>query len=404
MKTARIVIDKNIGLHPTSEELAKGEEMTFEANDLLEFIEANPDATTIEVLLNTNGGSVSQGMDIYNILLAEKSKGKTIKTIAFKANSIGSVILAAGDVREVYSKSEVMIHNPFLPIDSLGIDNLTSDVLQELADDITTAENSILAIYKEALNLDENDFSEVKSLMKAETDLKGEGALKYGFATHLVKNIISEASVKKTYAYTDKIAALIKSKNNNNNMSDNKELNSKLDAISTKIKNWFKAQNLTEDGTPIEVKNSTATAKDGSVMYFSEPTLVAGIAVFADEAMATPIADGIYEVEGNEVYVTAGMVEKIELAGEDMKTKYANLEAENSTLKTELENLKAENSEIKNQNIETVNQLKEINTEFQNLKKIIPNDVKNLTVKTDGELTPAQKQSLRRKELMNLGK
>ncbi len=403
MKTARIVIDKNIGLHPTSEELAKGEEMTFEANDLLAFIEANPDATTIEVLLNTNGGSVSQGMDIYNILLAEKSKGKTIKTIAFKANSIGSVILAAGDVREVYSKSEVMIHNPFLPIDSLGIDNLTSDVLQELADDITTAENSILAIYKDALNLDENDFSEVKSLMKAETDLKGEGALKYGFATHLVKNIISDTSVKKTYAYTDKIAALIKSKNNNN-MSDNKEVNSKLDAIANKLKNLFKAQNLTDDGEPIEVKNSTASAADGTVIYFTEPTLIASIAVFADEAMTIPLADGIYEVEGNEVYVTAGMVEKIELAGEDMKTKYANLEAENSTLKAELENLKAENSEIKNQNIETVNQLKEINTEFQNLKKIIPNDVKNLTPRKDEELTPAQKQSLRRKELMNLGK
>jgi ATP-dependent protease ClpP protease subunit len=403
VKTARIVIDKNIGLHPTSEELAKGEEMTFEANDLLAFIEANSDATTIEVLLNTNGGSVSQGMDIYNILLAEKSKGKTIKTIAFKANSIGSVILAAGDVREVYSKSEVMIHNPFLPIDSLGIDNLTSDVLQELADDISTAENLILAIYKEALNLDENDFSEVKSLMKAETDLKGEGALKYGFATHLVKNIISDTRVKKTYAYTDKIAALIKTKNNNN-MSDNKEVNSKLDAIASKLKNLFKAQNLTEDGEPMKVKNSTATAKDGSVMYFTEEALVAGIAVFSDEAMTTPIPDGIYEVEENEVYVTGGLVEKIELAGEDMKKKMAALENENSTLKTELENLKAENLAVKNQATETVNQLKELNTEFQNLKKIIPNDVKNLSTKNNSELSPAQKQSLKRKEMMNLGK
>lgn len=368
MKTARIVIDKNIGLHPTSEELAKGEEMTFEANDLLAFIEANPEATTIEVLLNTNGGSVSQGMDIYNILLAEKSKGKTIKTIAFKANSIGSVILAAGDVREVYSKSEVMIHNPFLPIDSLGIDNLTSDVLQELTDDITTAENSILAIYKEALNLNENDFSEVKSLMKAETDLKGEGALKYGFATHLVKNIISDTSVKKTYAYTDKIAALIKSKNNNN-MSDNKEVNSKLEAISNKLKNWFKAQNLSEDGEPLQVENSTASATDGTVIYFTEPSLVASIAVFADEAMTTPLADGIYEVEGSEIYVTAGMVEKIELVGEDMKAKLTNLEAENSTLKTEL----------------------------QNLKKIIPNDVKNLTVKNTSISKAKQDLENRRK-------
>jgi capsule polysaccharide export protein KpsE/RkpR len=98
------------------------------------------------------------------------------------------------------------------------------------------------------------------------------------------------------------------------------------------------------------------------------------------------------------------LVEKIELLGEDMKKKMAALENENSTLKTELENLKAENLAVKNQANETVNQLKELNTEFQNLKKIIPNDVKNLSTKNNIELSPAQKQSLKRKEMMNLGK
>lgn len=403
MKTAKIVIDKNIGLHPTSEELAKGEEMTFEANDLLAFIEANQDATTIEVLLNTNGGSVSQGIEIYNILVGEKSKGKTIKTVAFKANSIGSVILAAGDVREVYSKSEVMIHNPFLPIDNLGIDNLTSDVLQELADDISTAENSILAIYKDALNLEETEFAEVKSLMKAETDLKGEGALKYGFATHLVKNIISDASVKKTYAYTDKIAALLKDKNNNNNNMDNKEIKSQLDKIAGSLKNLFKVNNLNENGEPIAVQNSTAMAADGTMMYFTEDALAVGVAVFSDEAMSTPIADGTYTVEGQDVSVVAGLVAQIETI-EDAKTKMANLETENSTLKAELENLKAENATVKASNETIVNELKTFKNEFENLKRIIPNDVKNLKDLKEGELTPAQKQNLRRKELMNLGK
>ena len=402
MKTAKIVIDKNIGLHPTSEEVAQGEEMTFEANDLLAFIEANQDATTIEVLLNTNGGSVSQGIEIYNILVGEKAKGKTIKTVAFKANSIGSVILAAGDVREVYSKSEIMIHNPFLPIDNLGINNLTSDILQEITDDILNAENSILAIYKDALNLEDSEFNEVKNLMKAETDLKGEGALKYGFATHLVKNIISTASVNKTYAYTDKIAALLKEKTTNNNM-DNKEIKSQLDKIAGSLKNLFKVNNLNENGEPIAVQNSTATAVDGTVMYFTEETLAVGVAVFSDEAMSTPIADGTYVVDGQDVSVSGGLVAQIETI-EDAKTKMANLETENATLKAELENLKTENETIKTSNETIVNELKTFKTEFENLKKVIPNDVKNLKDLPAGELTPAQKQNLRRKELMNLGK
>lgn len=389
MKTARIVIDKNIGLNPTAEEIKAGEEMTFSLLDMQNFIESNQDADILEVLLNTNGGSVTQGVAIYNLLLSEKIKGKEIRTIAFKANSIGSVILAAGDVREVYSKSEIMIHFPFLQGDALKNENLTSEKLREITSEIVDAENQIFDIYKTALSLSDSEFLEVQNLMKSETDIQGEGALKYGFATHLIKNIAAQKIESKSFAYTDKIAAILKEKSNNKFM-DNKEIKSGLDKIASSLKNLFKAQNLNEDGTPMEVKNTSVTAQDGTVMYFTESELAVGVMVFTDEAMTMPAPDGTYTVEGVDVSVVGGAVAQIETI-EDTKTQMANLTTENTNLKAELENLKAEKLAVENLNTETVNELKTLSTEFQNLKSIIPNDVKKInTDNSDAKLTPAQ--------------
>jgi preprotein translocase subunit YajC len=103
--------------------------------------------------------------------------------------------------------------------------------------------------------------------------------------------------------------------------------------------------------------------------------------------MTIPATDGIYQIDGSEVYVTAGLVEKIETI-EDVAT--VALKLENSTLKAELEALKTTNATIEAANLETVNQLKEISTEFQNLKKIIPSDIKNIAKDSDKPKTKAQ--------------
>ena len=364
MKTARIVIDKNIGEADMWAAMFGDVATTFSSSDMSKFIQDNISADQLDVEIHSDGGSVTQGFEIYDLL---KNSGKKVKTIAYKANSIATVIFLAGEERVITKNAQFVIHNPFIDPMNLGFDGLTADDLFAIAEDIKKCEDKIFNLYNEVLSLDENSQIEVRNLMKADTDLTADNALKFGFATSIINGGVATLKNLKNTAYTDKIAALIKTKNNNN-MSDNKEVNSKLDAIASKLKNLFKAQNLTEDGEPMKVKNSTATAKDGSVMYFTEEALVAGIAVFSDEAMTTPIPDGIYEVEENEVYVTNGLVEKIELLGEDMKKKMDALENENSTLKTELENLKAENLAVKNQATETVNQLKELNTEFQNLK------------------------------------
>ena len=399
MKTAKIVIDKNIGEKDFFAQMFGDIATTFSSSDMSEFLNDNSDATNIDVEIRSDGGSVTHGFEIYDLL---KNSGKVIKTIAYKANSIATVIFLAGTERVITKNAQFVIHNPFIDPMNLGYNGLTAEDLHAIADDIKQCENKIFNLYKEVLALDENSEIEVKNLMAADTDLTADNALKYGFATSIINGGETQSKALKNTAYSSQIAALLKDKNNNNNM-DNKEIKSQLDKIAGSLKNLFKVNNLNENGEPIAVQNSKATAADGTVMYFTEDTLAVGVAVFSDEAMSTPIADGTYTVEGQDVSVVAGLVAQIETI-EDTKTKLANLETENSTLKAELENLKAENATVKASNETIVNELKTFKNEFENLKKIIPSDVKNLKDLPKGELTPAQKQNLRRKELMNLGK
>ncbi len=399
MKTAKIVIDKNIGEKDFFAQMFGDIATTFSSSDMSEFLNDNSDATNIEVEIRSDGGSVTQGFEIYDLL---KNSGKVIKTIAYKANSIATVIFLAGTERVITKNAQFVIHNPFIDPMNLGYNGLTAEDLHAIADDIKQCEDKIFNLYKEVLALDENSEIEVKNLMAADTDLTADNALKYGFATAIINGGEAQLKALKNTAYSSKIAALLKEKNNNNNM-DNKEIKSQLDKIAGSLKNLFKVNNLNENGEPIAVQNSTATAADGTVMYFTEDTLAEGVAVFSDEAMSTPIADGTYVVDGSDVSVSGGLIAQIETI-EDTKTKLANLETENSTLKAELENLKAENATVKASNETIVNELKTFKTEFENLKKVIPNDVKNLKDLPKPELTAAQKQSLKRKELMNLGK
>lgn len=396
MKTAKILIDKNIGESDIFAQLFGGEPTSFSSDDMANFLKENSEAEQLDIEIRSDGGSVTHGFEIYDLL---KNSGKKIKTIAYKANSIATVIFLAGHERVITKNAQFVIHNPFIDPSNLGYSGLTADDLFAIAEDIKKCEDKIFNLYNEVLNLDENSQIEVRNLMKADTDLTADNALKFGFATSIINGEGAKTVNLKNTAYTDKIAALV---TNNNNMD--KKVLDVFDSLNNKISKLFKAQNLDENGEPVanNVVNTTATADDGTVMYFTESAIAVGVMVFADEAMETPIADGTYSVSGQEVVISGGAVSTIETI-EDAKKKMENLQTENESLKNELENLKAENAKIVNANTETIESLKDLKNEFENLKKIVPNDVKNLNTKP-AELSAAQKQILKRKELLNLGK
>ena len=397
MKTAKIVIDKNIGESDIYAKMFGMDDPCFSSDDMANFLKENSEAEQLDIEIRSDGGSVTHGFEIYDLL---KNSGKKIKTIAYKANSIATVIFLAGHERVITKNAQFVIHNPFIDPSNLGYSGLTADDLFAIAEDIKKCEDKIFNLYNEVLNLDENNQIEVRNLMKADTDLTADNALKFGFATSIINGEGAKTVNLKNTAYTDKIAALVTNKNNN---MDKKVLEV-FDSLNNKIAKLWKAQNLDENGEPVasNVVNTTATADDGTVMYFTESAIAVGVMVFADEAMETPIADGTYSVSGQEVVISGGAVSTIETI-EDAKKKMETLQNENESLKNELENLKAENAKIVNANTETIESLKDLKNEFENLKKVVPNDVKNLNTKPV-ELSAAQKQILKRKELLALGK
>ena len=251
MKTAKIVIDKNIGEKDFFAQMFGDIATTFSSSDMSEFLNDNSDATNIEVEIRSDGGSVTQGFEIYDLL---KNSGKAIKTIAYKANSIATVIFLAGSERVITKNAQFVIHNPFIDPMNLGYNGLTAEDLHAIADDIKQCEDKIFNLYKEVLALDTNSEIEVKNLMAADTDLTADNALKYGFATSIINGGEAQLKALKNTAYSTKIAALLKDKNNNNNNMDNKEIKSQLDKIAGSLKNLFKVNNLNENGEPIAVK------------------------------------------------------------------------------------------------------------------------------------------------------
>jgi ATP-dependent Clp protease protease subunit len=129
---------------------------------------------SIDVYINSYGGSVAQGFSIYNQLKNHPAKIRTICN-GF-ACSIASVIFLAGDERIMQGASLLMIHNPFCM--TMG----NASELRKTADDLDKMAQVSIDLYCQATGLDE---STIKDMMDKETWLSASDALELGFATNV---------------------------------------------------------------------------------------------------------------------------------------------------------------------------------------------------------------------------
>lgn len=137
---------------------------------------------SIDVYINSYGGSVAQGFSIYNQLKNHPAKIRTICN-GF-ACSIASVIFLAGDERIMQGASLLMIHNPFCM--TMG----NASELRKTADDLDKMAQVSIDLYCQATGLDE---STIKDMMNKETWLSASDALELGFATNVeIKNEMDE--------------------------------------------------------------------------------------------------------------------------------------------------------------------------------------------------------------------
>jgi ATP-dependent protease ClpP protease subunit len=130
---------------------------------------AIPEDHTIELHINSNGGSVKEGVTIYNLL---KQSGSHVKGIVDGvAYSVAFVILQACDERIMGVGTTALIHEPWVTASG------NARELRKTADDLDVLTASNRKIFLERSNLEEQQLAD---MMEAETFLTPDDCLEYG--------------------------------------------------------------------------------------------------------------------------------------------------------------------------------------------------------------------------------
>ena len=124
----------------------------------------------LHVHINSDGGDILQGLEIYNSLL--EHDGPVRVSIGALAASIASVIAMAGDTISIASNGWLMIHNPW----SVGMGD--SEEFRKMADVMDSMKNSIVQAFVRQTGKSEQEISDI---MDEETWMDAEMALEAGF-------------------------------------------------------------------------------------------------------------------------------------------------------------------------------------------------------------------------------
>lgn len=142
-------------------------------------------ATTLRVRINSGGGSLFDGVAIYNTL--KLFKGTTIVHIDGLAASAASIIAMAGDQRIMPANTMLMIHNT-----SVYTEGNTQD-LQKTALLLAQLDEAMLNTY---VNRTGQTAEKIKQMMDDETWLTAKDAKELGFATEITDALEVAASVQ----------------------------------------------------------------------------------------------------------------------------------------------------------------------------------------------------------------
>lgn len=149
------------------EELGEVSSITFKK----ELDALGDDVETINLYINSPGGSVFEGLAIGNML--KRHKARVIAHVDALAASIASVIAMFADEVRMASNSLMMIHNAWTWASG------NAEQLRKAADDIERINESVIQSYLDKAG-DKLNNDTLKSLLDAETWLSAEEAFNYG--------------------------------------------------------------------------------------------------------------------------------------------------------------------------------------------------------------------------------
>jgi ATP-dependent protease ClpP protease subunit len=156
---------------------------------------AELDVETIDVRLNSGGGSVFEGQAIYNAL--SRHPAKVIMNIDGIAASIASVIAMAGDEIKITEGSHIMIHKPW----SIAIGDAIT--MRKEAEVLDSLESGIVDIYAARTDKPRD---KLEKWVEEETWFKGQAAVDAGFADEVIpakrKEKAAQSNILAMYANT----------------------------------------------------------------------------------------------------------------------------------------------------------------------------------------------------------
>lgn len=134
---------------------------------------------TLEIEINSGGGSVLDGYRIYNSLIQMRSRGvEVIATVNTLAASMGSVILMAANKVKIVEGGRIMIHEASQTVSGTSEDHTrAAKNLEEISEEIAT-------IYA---NRTGSSVDEMRDLMKKETWMGAKESVERKFADEILK-------------------------------------------------------------------------------------------------------------------------------------------------------------------------------------------------------------------------
>lgn len=194
----------------------------------------NANGEDLEILVNSGGGSVFAGSEIYTLL--KDYKGNSTVKILGMAGSSASVIAMAGKKIVMSPTAQIMIHN--VACRSAG----DYRDMQHTAEILENANKAICNAYMLKTGLKQE---ELLNLMDKETWLNAQKAKEYNFVDEIMfdesnqlTNSINNSTVLPEEVI-NKVRNLMNEKKNQSNaqMQDNKELNNLKNKLAFKNKN-----------------------------------------------------------------------------------------------------------------------------------------------------------------------
>lgn len=283
MKTEKIYINGYIGEAGFFDDVSN----SFSLTNLNAELDRIGKVDELNVYINSGGGSVTEGFAIYDRLMALDCTVNTI--VNGMCGSIATVIFQAGrkGKRMMFENSEFFVHNPFWqPSSPTPMEAKDLALLQE---DLQNAENKIKSFYATVTGKSED---ELTPLLNRQTTLSATEAIDLGFADEVYKTQISAYTKYRLVAYLN---------NDKKTEMENKELKAELGTIKSFMAKVVKAL----------FKNAYTETTDGTKIYFEGTAVQKDVAVFADEAMTTPLADGDYTLDSIIITVVGGVITEV---------------------------------------------------------------------------------------------